>query len=167
MQVKKKKKRQTPSTAPLLVPVLGSPASLPASAPGVWFGARGKCHLGAGVTAPGVCRSGKGGAGGVHSVFGGFLVEFPWVLSHGSLLPRAEPAGSGGRLPMAGAPVLMRSAWTRQDQVLGVAGRESGQPPWDKHPPGRAGRRDRALTHLSRSRLWAAQSRGDVTISVS
>lgn len=63
--------------------------------------------------------------------------------------------------------MLVRSAWTHQGHVLGVAGRESGRPAWDEHPPGRAGRRDRALTHLSRSRLWAAQSRGDVTISVS
>lgn len=53
---------------------------------------------------------------GPRSVFGGFSVEFPWVLSHGSLPLWAEPAaaGSGGSLPVAGAPVLTKSAWVPQ-----------------------------------------------------
>lgn len=38
------------------------------------------------------CTVLRRGVPGAHLVFGGFSVEFPWVLSHGLLLLLAEPA---------------------------------------------------------------------------
>lgn len=121
MQVKNKKKK--PSKAPVLVPVLGSSAS----APGVRFGAKGKCHLSAADTSPGEPRSRKGGAGGaqcllgVWGIFGGVPVgPFSWVVG------RAAAAGSSGRSTAAHG-VLGHS------RVLGV-GVNPGQFPRDEHP---------------------------------
>lgn len=109
---KLKTKKKKPSKAPVLVPVLGSSAS----APGVRFGARGKCHLGAGDTSPGEPRSRKRGVGGVWcslgvwGIFGGVPAgPFSWVVG------RAAVAGSTGRSTAAhGVP--------GHGRVLGVGG---------------------------------------------
>lgn len=119
IRVRKKKEPKKPSRAPLLVPVLGSPAPSPAGAPGVGFGTRGKCHLGApGDTALGLQCSQKRGAGGC-PVPARCSGDF-WWSSHGSffmgLMLRAEPAAC------AGSPSARERVWAQRGGGEGVPG---------------------------------------------
>lgn len=96
---------------------------------------------------------------GARSVFGDFRRSSrgPFLTA---LAPQPEPAAHG-RSSSAHGTGLGTSR---------PSGEGGGEGAWAA-PVGRASSRvhggGRALTHLSRSRPWAAQSRGDATISVS